>query len=552
MPLLLTSPSEGTSSEPAPRQREGDRDHDLWTSYPSTPFPSSSRPPRRSPCKMKKQRGQGQLMAYVLVRPSRPARASRTICRLSNGPAHASAGQQPREKRGQGNKSGLKELVHEEDKDGKRDGGCGEYEDDEEVEKDKSKSKTPTPLDQALAEAFTHNSMNPNVTASVSAPAATSGSCVAALKGEAPSTHAEQSTQKMTAPRGRRAGTRRLRRLLHIIVDTPRKLQRVPKAKPQSHPPARLQPRHKPGRSTQQHRTSTPPAIYMSISIHMSMPELTPRPQEQSSPITPSDVNSLADLPLTILPEPARTVIAIPPRALSHLHSLPDPPDPVRKLQETQQYAIQQGFCYEGAAVGAYGPLATSPAAEPSPVSDSGACAITTNFASATDPDDLQDTSLYLDISMGLADSRIQTQMHTRSKTTSYPRSPGRHFCAWRHDGVDHSPGAGVDVGRTLTNPSQCLSFNIVSPDHGGEGWTEWRAENVFGGAGASTDTGAGDPGKFGDDPSSPVRVFGGVKPSGAMDEDDEEEGDVMGMLFENTSDDDFVPPSGLGKGRRG
>ncbi|KAH9036078.1 hypothetical protein EDB84DRAFT_1198427 [Lactarius hengduanensis] len=56
-------------------------------------------------------------------------------------------------------------------------------------------------------------------------------------------------------------------------------------------------------------------------------------------------------------------------------------------------------------------------------------------------------------------------------------------------------------------------------------------------------------PGKLGDDPSSPVRKFGGVQPPRATDEDDEE-GEVMGTLFENTSDDDFVPPSELGKGK--
>ncbi|KAH8983262.1 hypothetical protein EDB86DRAFT_256500 [Lactarius hatsudake] len=46
-------------------------------------------------------------------------------------------------------------------------------------------------------------------------------------------------------------------------------------------------------------------------------------------------------------------------------------------------------------------------------------------------------------------------------------------------------------------------------------------------------------PGKF---PSSPVRGFGGVQISRATDEDEDE---VMGV---NTSDDDFMPPSGLGK----
>ncbi|KAH9011691.1 hypothetical protein EDB85DRAFT_1101530 [Lactarius pseudohatsudake] len=135
---------------------------------------------------------------------------------------------------------------------------------------------------------------------------------------------------------------------IEIIVDAPREQQRVPKSKPQSQPSGRPQPRLKPRRSTQQHRTSTPTAIHTSISIHTSTPESTPPPQEQSSSITPPDVNSLAGLPLAILPEPPRTEIAIPPCALSHLHSSPDPPDPLRKLRETQQYAIRQGFAMRG------------------------------------------------------------------------------------------------------------------------------------------------------------------------------------------------------------
>ncbi|KAH9012153.1 hypothetical protein EDB84DRAFT_970739 [Lactarius hengduanensis] len=80
------------------------------------------------------------------------------------------------------------------------------------------------------------------------------------------------------------------------------------------------------------------------------------------------DFNSLAGLPLTILPEPqaARTEIAIPPCALSRLHSSPDPPDPVRKMQEMQQHTIRQGFCYEGVAVAALVP--PSPTLRPHPV----------------------------------------------------------------------------------------------------------------------------------------------------------------------------------------
>jgi hypothetical protein len=70
----------------------------------------------------------------------------------------------------------------------------------------------------------------------------------------------------------------------------------------------------------------------------------TPMPSQQqpSSPITPTNVNSLAGLPLTVLPAPARTAITIPPRALSHLHAFsPGPPDPrAGKVRQMHQQAI--------------------------------------------------------------------------------------------------------------------------------------------------------------------------------------------------------------------
>ncbi|KAH9069484.1 hypothetical protein EDB83DRAFT_437594 [Lactarius deliciosus] len=74
-PLFLPSPSsEGTSSEPPIRQRDRDKDHDPLDIISIDSSSSSSRlpPPRRSPRKTKKQRGQGQLMAYGLVPPLPP------------------------------------------------------------------------------------------------------------------------------------------------------------------------------------------------------------------------------------------------------------------------------------------------------------------------------------------------------------------------------------------------------------------------------------------------------------------------------------------------
>ncbi|KAH9013542.1 hypothetical protein EDB84DRAFT_892478 [Lactarius hengduanensis] len=255
-----------------------------------------------------------------------------------------------------------------------------------------------------------------------------------------------------------------------------------------------------------------------------------------------------------------------------------------------------EGFCYERAAVDAHGLLATSLAAEPTPTSDSGAFATTTNSApaTATDPDDLQDASLDLDldldISMDLGDGPVpagedeSADTHavvvgdapTHSPppllriagTHNHPDGPTLGFVIPEHDDVDHSLGASVDVDRALTSPSQGLSFDLTSSNRGGEGSIDWCSGNVLVVQGAGTDAGAGEyagngtidacvlggggnlsPGKLGDDPSSPVRKFGGVQHPRATDEDDEEE-DGMGTLFENTSDDDFVPPSELGKGK--
>ncbi|KAH9041043.1 hypothetical protein EDB85DRAFT_1886676 [Lactarius pseudohatsudake] len=531
-PLFLPS-SEGTSSEPPIRQRDRDRDHDLLDIISIDSSSSSSRPPpQRSPRKAKKQRGQEQLMAYILVPPLPPGALKSDYMPVQQRSRTRQRQTAVKGKARAGDNAGSKELVHvlqvafennwpgagstgpsgqKTKKAAKETVVVVDDEDDEDEESDKS--KIPTPLDQALAAAFTHDSTNPNVVASASAPAATT------TRRSAKETRAEASNGSAS--------------------------------------------------------------VEVAIPLPTKRAQSTPPPQEQSSPITPPDVNSLAGLPLTILHEPARTEIAIPPRALSHLHSSPDPPDPVRRLQETQQYAIRQGFCYEGAAVSAHSLLATSPAAEPSPVSNSGACAITTNSASTTDPDDLQDASLDLDLDLeagpadahGVEDDVVPPPppLLRTAGTHDHTDGPMLGFVIPEHDGVDHSPGAGVDIGRALTSPTQGPSFDLASPNRGGEGSIDWRAGNVFGGAGASTDTGAGEyagngtidpsvlgggggsnlsPGRLGDDVSSQIRGFGGVQPSRATDEDNEEEEDVMGMLFENTSDDDFMPPSGLGKGK--
>ncbi|KAH9069621.1 hypothetical protein EDB83DRAFT_2674316 [Lactarius deliciosus] len=398
-------------------------------------------------------------------------------------------------------------------------------EDDEEEEGDKS--KVPMPLDQALAAAFTHNPTSPNVVASASAPAATTAR--RSLK----ETRAEASRDSTGVEVVIPLPTKRARTHAHVQENdsawqTNRNTSTLTTPKLRSLSMRRANNGASPSQAAiTPHRTSTPPAIYTSISVHTSTPESTPPPQEQSSSFTPPDVNSLASLLLTILPEPACT------------------------RSSRAQIAIRQGFCYEGAAVGAHGLRATSPAAEPSPVSDRGACAITTNSASATDPDDLQDASLDLDCDLdilmdfeaGPADAHgVEDDVVPPHPPPPLLRTVGTHdhpdghvlgFVILEHDDVDHSPGAGVDIGRAGTDTGACeyADDGTIDPSVLGDG-------------------GNLSPGKLGDNPSSPVRGFDGVQPSRATDEDDEEEEDFMGMSFENTSDDDFVPPSGFGKGK--
>ena len=123
----------------------------------------------------------------------------------------------------------------------------------------------------------------------------------------------------------------------------------------------------------------------------------------------------------------------------------------------------------------------------------------------------------------------------------------------------------------TGVNPEQDMDFDLTSlsaaGSPGGEGWVDWPAGNVLDGTGAGTDMGvdeyAGDgtidpsvlgggsnsPNKPDAYSSSPMHQFSRDR-GGEDDGDYEEEDDVMGLLFQNTSDDDFSPPSGLGRGK--
>ena len=495
---------------------------------------------------------------------------------------------------------------------------------DDEEDEEAAKENTTT-LDQALAKAFTHNSANPNVAASASAgPAVASSSTrqpAKEIRAETLSDSASvellvSSSKKKRARRNaaanrthnlspvlprvspRRKGKRRLvqtpttspRRKRRRVVDKPQRedsddeVEIVVDAPQQPHP----QPKPKSRRTSQRHRASTPSPVNTSISVHTSPPSTPPPPSQQpSSPTTPS-VNSLAGLPLTILPAPSRTAIAIPPRALSHLQasssSSPDGSD--SQTQQMQRQAIRQGFCYEGTETGADGLLATSPAAAEQPVLG-GVCANTSTSTTST----ASDSSLPdLDFPMDLVDERADVDADARGAndtdvvvpppTPPPPTPPAPNPLLRRSGSQDHPYGpmfgsvipehddADADAD---TSPERDLHFDLSSlspcPSPGSEAWAEWRAE-VLGGTDASAGEYAGDgtidpsilgggntssPSKANDYASSPIRLFSKDDRGGTEDRmDDEEEEDVMGMLFQNTSEDDnsLVPPSRLGKGK--
>ncbi|KAH9069566.1 hypothetical protein EDB83DRAFT_439520 [Lactarius deliciosus] len=237
-PLFLPSPSsESSSSEPPIRQRDRDRDHDPLDIISIDSSSSSSRlpPPRRSPRKTKKQRGQGQPMAYVLVPPLQPgARKSdympvkershtRQRQTAAKGKAHA------------GDNASSKELVHvlqvafennwpgagSTGPSGRKKKAAKEtvvvVNDEDDEEEDSDKSKIPTPLDQALAAAFTHNSTNPNVVASASAPAATT------TRRSAKETRAEASSDRASVEVVIPLPTKRVRTHAHAQAVSPRR-----------------------------------------------------------------------------------------------------------------------------------------------------------------------------------------------------------------------------------------------------------------------------------------------------------------------------------------
>ncbi|KAH8983273.1 hypothetical protein EDB86DRAFT_2834016 [Lactarius hatsudake] len=266
---------------------------------------------------------------------------------------------------------------------------------------------------------------------------------------------------------------------IEIIVDTPRELGRVPKAKPQSQPSGRPQPRHRP-RATHQRPYQTWPQY--------SRPYLFTRPRSRiyrpAATILANHTpgHELARGPSADYPSRICTHGDRDPCACTRSPALSlGPPDPVRKLQQMQQHVIRKGFCYGGRG------------------RESG-------------------SHLDLDISIlgdgpadahGIVDDDVfphsSAATHRGYSFHNHPDRPILGFVTPDHDDVDYNPGA-AGVGRAHTSPGK---------------------RHVVGGAGASTDTGTGDAGdgtidpsvlsgggnnslsKLGDGTSSPTHEFG-------------------------------------------
>ncbi|KAH9161356.1 hypothetical protein EDB89DRAFT_2080696 [Lactarius sanguifluus] len=235
---------------------------------------------------------------------------------------------------------------------------------------------------------------------------------------------ADRSTQKQNDGAWQ-TSTNQTTTTFEIVVDPPRELCRVPKAKPQPQPSAR---RYKP-------RCAAGISIMRQPRSLCSRPCLCtrPRPRLRLVRATPAAAilasqpprRQLARRPLA--DDPARTCtygIATPPRTQSSAR-VARSSGSVCKMQDMQQHSNRQGFCYE-AAVGC--------ARSPAPTTHIGVSATANNsapaIAIATDPG-LQHTSLDLhpdiDISMDLGVGPV----HAHAVVDAPPHPPS-DCCALR------------------------------------------------------------------------------------------------------------------------
>jgi hypothetical protein len=157
---------------------------------------------------------------------------------------------------------------------------------------------------------------------------------------------------------------------------------------------------------------------------------------------------------------------------------------------------------------------------------------------------------------------------HARS-----PRQTYAGLCNTRPRQCRRRSEVGLSLDHAHSNPDRGLNFDLSlsAISSGGEGWVDWNAAHGLGGQRVSTEAGVG---KYAGDGSIDPSVLGGggLSPSNVDDYssshagrllelsrvadegytmNNEKEQDVMGLLFAaNTIDEDFVPRSGLSKGK--
>ncbi|KAI0249439.1 hypothetical protein BJV78DRAFT_695445 [Lactifluus subvellereus] len=449
-------------------------------------------------------------------------------------------------------------------------------------------------------------------------------------KGQSRMSTSPQKKRQRTAPRGGDSDQHETEDddEIEIIVDAPRQLRRATRGKPhdEHHLP---QPSPKSPRDTQRHRTSTPSPVPISIST-LSSSSPPPSLPPQSAPAIPPNVNTLAGLPLTILP-PTPAEIVIPSRALSHLHAPPGPPDPGTgakagggegtsdaETQTTMQDGPLQGFRHEETAEGAHG-LLTSPTAAATAMATVTTTTGSSPRAPTTDPQhtilDLGDIVVPMDIDDGAqeqvrhrqdadqaADIALALPPHALpTSSAAHLDDPILGFVPSEHEDAGRA-GAAANTGESYlgigiqsrANMGADLQFMLATLNASpgpSPGWIDWGTGVVSGAATANAGTGGVATGEFAGDGTIDPSVLGGGAGAGspgklfrsdsdhsvalddrlsspgrfplsrAMGEDEfmddlGDEEDVMGLLFQDTTDCDFVPPPsvagevGKGKGK--
>jgi len=411
--------------------------------------------------------------------------------------------------------------------------------------------------------------------------------------------------------------------------------RRALRTKPHSFSKAAVADRSDPSQSmlshtSKQRRASTPsPAP---ISIRTSSPSPSPSPPPLSPTASLPDTNSLAGLPLTILPAPAAADIVIPQRALNHLHASPGPPGPIF---ETRRQESAQGFHYEEAATGAHGllesPSAVAAITSAAVATTSTTTAITTTTtidsslrANSTSPQNPPiDLGLDIIVPMDVTDgeqeqiSECQDAVQAavvpphalRISSSSHPDGPMLGFMLSEHDDARcttslsadteaSSDGVGLELGAKPTSDMDFMLLDSMNPGstlNADPGWVGWHAsapstglvvENEFVGDGTidpsvlggaechGASLGGGSPNKavFRSDATaasngyfrshrSPLFMYPRDKDK-SLDNDDNDkdsddmgdEGDVVGLLFENSTEGGTVSsqPSARGTGGKG